>query len=84
MPRCCGDSCSCNIQAGTGITITGIGSISDPFVVSQSAIVNAYDWHDASTEASVPGGGTADTPPDHPEGYLRVTLNGVDRYVPFY
>lgn len=39
MPRCscAGNSCSCTIQAGTGLTLTGTGNDSAPFVVSLAA-----------------------------------------------
>lgn len=31
---CAGSSCNCSVQTGSGLTITGKGNASDPFVVS--------------------------------------------------
>jgi len=43
MPKCqcAGNACNCNIQAGDGITVTGTGNATAPFVVSlASQLVN--------------------------------------------
>lgn len=35
MGRCsCGSTCSCKVIAGTGVTVTGVGSEASPFVIS--------------------------------------------------
>lgn len=39
MARCgCASSCSCSVVAGSGVTVTGDGSIGDPFVVSSGDV----------------------------------------------
>jgi hypothetical protein len=44
MPRCCGGaSCSCVIQPGNSVDITGTGSSSDPFVISADVGVAVRD-----------------------------------------
>ena len=45
MPRCCGSSgaCGCKVSAGTGITVSGTGSASDPIVVSSSSGLTVAD-----------------------------------------
>jgi hypothetical protein len=44
MARCCGGaSCACSIQEGTQVTITGVGSSQDPFVVSLDADLAVVD-----------------------------------------
>lgn len=32
--RCAGSECSCSLQAGTGITVSGSGALSDPYLIS--------------------------------------------------
>lgn len=34
MARCCGKTCSCVIEAGEGVTVSGEGGIGDPYIVS--------------------------------------------------
>jgi hypothetical protein len=43
MARCCGNSCSCKIEAGSRITITGIGSSGDPFVINSDTTLEVVD-----------------------------------------
>lgn len=44
MPGCCrGITCNCLINAGAGITVTGAGLATDPFVISSSMDLSLYD-----------------------------------------
>jgi hypothetical protein len=84
MPRCCGASCDCNIQQGAGIVVTGTGSIDDPFIVAATALMQAHVFDDAEIVNSAPATGTADPLPANPTGYIKVVINGEDRYFPFF
>lgn len=84
MPRCCAGGCDCNIQAGAGISVTGTGSVDDPFVVAQTALADPASFEGVSVETTAPAPGSADSPPATPEGYLVVTINGDTRHIPFY
>lgn len=44
MPRCscAGNSCSCSIQSGSGILVTGTGNASSPFIISLSGLVTGF------------------------------------------
>lgn len=60
MARCCGGGCSCKVQAGTRISVTGIGSSGDPFVISAD---NALEVTDNSVfDLTLSGSGTASSP----------------------
>ena len=44
LARCCGGgSCSCKIEAGPKVTVTGIGSSSDPFVIAADVSIQVVD-----------------------------------------
>lgn len=49
MPRCncAGSTCACKVQAGAGVTVTGIGTASNPYVVTatigQASSVLSFD-----------------------------------------
>jgi len=61
MPRCCGGaSCSCVIHAGQNVTITGIGSPSDPFIIHANVVLTATDG--PVFDLAVTGDGTVDDP----------------------
>lgn len=84
MPRCCGASCDCNIQQGAGIAVTGTGSIDDPFIVSATVLTQAHVFNDTEIVLSAPDTGTADPLPANPTGYIKVEIEGDDRYIPFF
>lgn len=60
MARCGGAGCSCKVSAGPRITVTGIGSASDPFVIE--ADVNLTVGDSDVIDLSIAGGGTALSP----------------------
>lgn len=43
MARCCSSGCSCKVEGGLNIAVTGIGSSGDPFVVSADLAMIAVD-----------------------------------------
>lgn len=63
MPGCT-DTCSCNIQAGPGITITGSGTPSNPFVVTSGLdLSQALRVNDTDTiNLTLTGSGTVQDP----------------------
>lgn len=71
MPKCCGPSCDCNIQAGIGVIIVGTGTLDDPFIVSATSIV-------ATGETVV------DPPEVNPTGFMKVVVDGEERFIPYY
>lgn len=60
MARCCGGGCSCRIEGGQNISVTGIGSSGDPFVVSTDLSLLALDGD--VFDVSITGGGTVASP----------------------
>jgi hypothetical protein len=68
MPRCgcSGSSCSCLVEAGGGIEVTGNGSADNPYVVSSTGDVNLSDvisFVDTTTvDFTVTGDGTSSDP----------------------
>jgi hypothetical protein len=61
MARCCGGgSCSCNIEGGLNITVTGIGSLQDPFVIGTDLSFGALDTD--SFNVTITGSGTVASP----------------------
>jgi hypothetical protein len=43
MARCCGGGCECKVSAGTRISVTGIGSANDPFVIAADVTLLVQD-----------------------------------------
>lgn len=66
MPRCdcAGGQCSCVVLAGSGTTVTGAGSSSNPYIISADpTIPGRLRVADTSTvDMSATGNGTADDP----------------------
>ena len=67
MPRCnCpGGSCSCKVQGGAGITVTGIGTAADPLVIASlfSSIADGLQFDDSPTlNFTTVGDGTPSDP----------------------
>lgn len=61
MSKCCGQNgCSCVIEAGLGIAITGSGSVSDPFHISAGTEIDGGD--NAVFDVTVAGVGTPVSP----------------------
>lgn len=61
IARCCGGgSCSCNIQGGLNVVVTGVGSLQDPFVVSADLAMVASD--NTVFDVTVTGSGTIASP----------------------
>src|SRR5678815_4690585 len=61
MPNCCGGaSCSCVIQGGSGITVTGAGTPASPFVLDAHQVFNAVD--NKTFDLSITGSGTTIDP----------------------
>jgi hypothetical protein len=62
MPNCCGgSSCACKLAAGNGITITGSGSVQDPFLIVASntlAPVDNTTFDVSLTPVVLPNGST--------------------------
>lgn len=60
----CTDGCTCVIQAGTGISITGAGTVQSPIIISgTSPLVGAFTVEDSDTiDFSLGGDGTVDSP----------------------
>lgn len=64
MPDCGGTSCSCTIEVGPGLIITGSGSLSNPYVVSLAgSIEDSLIVEDTPTmDLSLAGGGSPTDP----------------------
>jgi len=61
MPRCCGGAtCSCLIQNGDKIVVTGSGTAQDPYVISGNFDLQVIDT--TAFNLSLGGTGTADDP----------------------
>lgn len=61
MPNCCGGaSCSCVIQGGSGITVTGAGTTASPFILDAHQVFNAVD--NKTFDLSITGSGTTIDP----------------------
>lgn len=61
MPRCCqGATCACAIEAGLNISIVGVGSANDPYVVSADAAIAVQD--NSVFNLTITGGGTTVNP----------------------
>jgi hypothetical protein len=60
MPRCCGGGCSCKIQAGTRVSITGVGSSNDPFVIAADSALAVVD--NSVFDLTLVGSGTTASP----------------------
>lgn len=60
IARCCGGGCSCNIQSGTNIVVSGIGSSGDPFVIATDLVFNVVDTD--VINLTLTGAGTAVSP----------------------
>lgn len=63
MPSC-DDRCSCNIQAGPGVTVTGSGTASNPYVVSSALdLSQSLRVNDTTTiNLTLTGSGTVEDP----------------------
>lgn len=62
---CAGSSCGCQIKTGQGLTITGIGTKADPFVLSATigSLSGSISFVDsASVDFTVAGQGTPSDP----------------------
>lgn len=64
---CAGSSCGCLLVAGTGVTITGVGSATNPFVITATAAVLNIDpvfniADTATLNLTLLGSGTAADP----------------------
>lgn len=61
MPRCCqGATCSCAIEAGPQITVSGVGSAGDPYVIEADVDLTVSD--NSVFNLTLTGGGTAASP----------------------
>lgn len=60
----CSDGCTCVIQAGNGIVISGAGTSTSPMVVSATSVLaGAFSVADSTTvDLSLSGDGTLDSP----------------------
>lgn len=58
---CAGGACSCNIQAGLGVTVRGVGSITNPFIISAEP-VSLQVGDTASINMTMSGSGTQADP----------------------
>ena len=49
--NCSGSTCGCQVMAGTGIAVTGIGTAADPFVITNTgaSLAQALSVQDTST-----------------------------------
>lgn len=61
---CAGSACGCGITAGAGVTVTGVGSVSNPFVINATAAVldihTVFQVDDTDTlDLTLLGSGTA-------------------------
>lgn len=62
---CAGGACSCSVQGGAGVTVTGIGTASDPFIVEAEIdqLGGNIQFNDTSTiNMTVTGDGTPSDP----------------------
>ena len=64
MARCgCSNTCACTVTAGDGITVTGVGSVADPYVVGADGEAGNLAVVDTATlNLSVAGDGTPGDP----------------------
>lgn len=60
MARCCGGGCSCKIVEGSNITVTGVGSAQDPFVIATDIDMDVVD--NDVFNLSLGGDGSATSP----------------------
>lgn len=62
VARCgCSNTCSCSVVAGAGVTVTGVGSTTDPYVISGAA--GSFTASDTSTvDHTLTGAGTLSDP----------------------
>lgn len=62
MARCCGGSgtCSCRVEAGQGVEVTGVGSALDPFIINALATLDVSD--NTTFNLTLSGLGTVDSP----------------------
>lgn len=61
MPSCCGGStCTCKVQAGVGVQITGAGTQANPFVISANSALVVAD--NARFDLTLAGSGTSGSP----------------------
>lgn len=58
----CGDRCTCSVIAGTGVTVTGSGDSTDPFVVS--SVEAEFSATSAGNTIDITAGGTAGHSPN--------------------
>lgn len=57
---CSGTSCSCVIEGAGGVTVTGSGSVSNPYIVTGGGALTVVDG--ASVDLSLTGDGTLSSP----------------------
>lgn len=63
MPCCGGRSCTCKLEAGLGVVITGGGSVDEPYVISSDAgAVQITDNDNAVFNVGIAGDGTDEDP----------------------
>lgn len=60
MARCCGGGCACKVSAGSRISVTGIGSLNDPFVISADTALTVLDSD--VIDLTISGAGTEISP----------------------
>jgi hypothetical protein len=60
VTKCCGPTCACKINAGSGVTISGSGTANEPFVITANMQLAVQD--NSTFNLTLTGDGSAATP----------------------